>query len=114
MSATQQRHIKLWFAGRSGNWPLAAYEIQQIKDSFDKAAILYVNIPVEMIVSLNAPLGDLRSAVQARSSKDFTTSFAQLTASCNTCHEAGQVGFIKIQTPTVSPFSNQTLALPGR
>jgi hypothetical protein len=39
MSATQQRHIKLWFAGRSGNWPLAAYEIQQIKDSFDKAAI---------------------------------------------------------------------------
>ena len=27
MALQQMRHIKLWFAGSGGNWPLADYEI---------------------------------------------------------------------------------------
>ncbi|MBX9759181.1 MAG: hypothetical protein K2Y29_10435 [Beijerinckiaceae bacterium] len=114
MGATQLRHIKLWFAGKSGNWSLALYEIQQIKDSFDKSAILYSNIPVDLIVGANEPLKDMRSAAQAKSGKDFIAAYARLTASCNQCHDAGGVGFIRIQTPGASPFSNQLLSLPGK
>ena len=35
MVLQQLRHIKLWFAGRAGNWPLAGYEIDKLKDGFD-------------------------------------------------------------------------------
>ena len=36
MQQQQLRHIKLWFAGRAGNWPLADYEIDALKDGFDE------------------------------------------------------------------------------
>jgi hypothetical protein len=35
MGFQQERHLKLWFAGRAGNWPLADYEIGKLKDGFD-------------------------------------------------------------------------------
>jgi len=38
MGAAQLRHFKLWFAGRSQNWELARYEIEQIRKSLDAAA----------------------------------------------------------------------------
>ena len=33
MSATQLRHIKLWFAGKLQNWDLASYELRQIRSN---------------------------------------------------------------------------------
>ena len=36
MMATQLRHAKLWFAGKSHNWDLAAYEIDEIKEGLDR------------------------------------------------------------------------------
>jgi hypothetical protein len=35
MTLQQLRHIKLWFAGRAGNWPLADYEIGELQEGFD-------------------------------------------------------------------------------
>jgi hypothetical protein len=34
MSANQMRHAKLWFAGEAGNWPLAAYDLDELKEGF--------------------------------------------------------------------------------
>src|ERR1700685_965551 len=59
MTATQLRHAKLWFAGRKGNWDLAAYETDEIKEGFDDAARLYPNLDgvpiVEMIETIIKP-----------------------------------------------------------
>src|ERR1700730_10297342 len=35
MALQQMRHVKLWSAGRAGNWPLADYEIDKLKGGFD-------------------------------------------------------------------------------
>src|ERR1700754_811777 len=35
MSGIQVHHAKLWFAGRSANWPLAGFEIGEIRESID-------------------------------------------------------------------------------
>ena len=35
MALQQIRHIKLWFAGRSGDWPLADYEVDALKQGFE-------------------------------------------------------------------------------
>ena len=36
MSLQQMRHSKLWSAGSAHNWPLAAYELDELKEGFDE------------------------------------------------------------------------------
>ena len=107
MGGTQLRHFKLWYAGKMKNWDLAGYELGQIEDSFLSAARLYLNIPIEKINMIDKPLTALEAAVKAKDSSQFGNAFADLTTACNACHEAARVGFIRIQIPTASPFSNQ-------
>ena len=107
MGLTQLRHIKLWYAGRARNWKLANFEIGQIEETFGKAAMLYRNIPIELIASGSKPLEALRKAATEKDPVVFAKAFEDLNNSCNDCHRAAQVGFIKIQTPTSSPFTNQ-------
>src|SRR5438270_13812750 len=35
MTLQQMRHLKLWFAGQGGNWPLAGYELDELKEGFE-------------------------------------------------------------------------------
>jgi hypothetical protein len=37
MGSTQMRHAKLWFAGKAGNWDLASYELDEIREGMDDA-----------------------------------------------------------------------------
>jgi hypothetical protein len=113
MGQTQWRHFKLWFAGSLGNWELANYEVGQIGDSFDTAAKLNPtigNIPFAQLLSRESapPLADIGKAIAARNGKDFVRAFERLTAACNSCHAAANVGFIMIRVPTSSPFSDQS------
>ena len=107
MGETQLRHIKLWYAGTSGDWDLISYEVDRIAESLRRAATLYTNIPVEYVKSADDPLIGMRGAVATRNNKEFVGNYAELTAACNACHLAGHVGFIRIQTPTSSPFSDE-------
>lgn len=107
MGKTQVRHIKLWYAIQSKNWDLVNYELGHLRDTFESAVILYQNIPVEYIVSADKPLVALEDALKSRDSIKLQRSFGDLTAACNTCHRAAQIGYIIIQTPTSLPFSNQ-------
>jgi hypothetical protein len=49
----------------------------------------------------------MRDAIAAKDTKEFIHSYTDLTAACNACHRAGHVGFIRIQTLTSSPFSDE-------
>jgi len=112
MGLTQMRHIKLWYAGRAKNWALVRYEIAQIQDTLYRAAVRYQNIPVEAVNDIWVPLTDLKAAADASDLDKFNRSYANLTTSCNACHQAAGVDFIHIQTPTSSPFSDQIFELP--
>lgn len=107
MGNIQLRHIKLWYAIKFKNWDLLDYELGQTKDSFTNAAVLYRNIPVEYVAAATKPLNSLKDAVKSRDSSKLKRGFAELTTACNSCHEAAQLGFIFIKTPTYSPFSDQ-------
>jgi hypothetical protein len=67
----------------------------------------YRDIPVDFIVSADKPLIALQEAVKSKDGAKLERGFAALTTACNNCHKAAQVGFIFIQTPTYSPFSDQ-------
>lgn len=107
MGATQLRHFKLSFAGKLRNWDLAAYELEQIVESFQDAATLYPGIPVTDMTIVADPVRRLREAIEKKDSQKFSAAFNELTVACNGCHQAIGRGFILIQVPTSSPFSNQ-------
>ena len=107
MGQTQLQHITLWYAGKSGDWDLIDYEVDRITESLRRAATLYTNIPIEYVQHAGDPLAGMRDAAATKNSKQFLASYSELTAACNACHLAGHVGFIRIQTPTSSPFSDE-------
>jgi hypothetical protein len=110
MGIIQLRHIKLGFAGKLGNWPLADYEAGQIKSSLEDAAGFYRSIPVEALTLTADPLKRIGEANAAKDEASFAKAYGDLTAACNACHVAVGRPFIVIQVPTASPFSDQSFA----
>lgn len=107
MNTMQVRHLKLWFAGRSNNWPLAAYEVDLMMENFRDIAILYPNVPVADVEMLIGPTKNIDEAIKAKDAAKFSHAYTELTAACNSCHQAIGREYIAIQVPTASPFSNQ-------
>ena len=113
MSLQQMRHLKLWLAGAAKNWPLADYELDELKEGFDdivKFCPTKDDMPIgQMAGSTAVPvLPDLKAAIDARDGRKFAGAFDKLTAACNACHQATKHEFIVIQRPTSSPYSNQS------
>ena len=114
MSETQLRHFKLWFSGSLSNWPLAAFEVAKMKASLDLAAEFDArtdpNFSDLKKASADPAFEALETAIAGKNEAAFIQGFERLTKSCNACHAASGFGFIKIQTPTASPFSDQNFA----
>jgi len=110
MGATQLRHIKLWYAGKEKNWPLAEYELGQIKESFQDAMTYYPGLPAANMTTMAKPASQIGNAIRTKNSTIFGRAFGELTAACNACHQAQGYGHIAIRVPTGSPFTDQTFS----
>jgi hypothetical protein len=108
MAQQQERHIKLWFAGQGGNWPLADYEIGKLKDGFEDVSRQIGGDTVEK--AIGGPVAALEKAIESKDRSSFTRAFDQLTAGCNSCHRTLDHAFIAIQRPNSLPYSNQSFA----
>ncbi|HUK58020.1 MAG TPA: hypothetical protein VLV50_02225 [Stellaceae bacterium] len=113
MGATQLRHIKLWYAGADQNWALAGYELEQIKDSFQDAMVLYPGLPTANMLPMAGPSTALDAAIRAKDRKAFARAFNQMTAACNACHQSQGYGAIVIKVPNSSPFSDEMFPPKG-
>jgi hypothetical protein len=118
MSATQMRHAKIWFAGKAGNWELAHYELDEIREGLNDAVKfhpLFKGVPVSAMVNrlTDQPLAELDAAVAAKDRARFSKAYDSLTGACNACHQAAGHGYIVIKRPGASPFSNQAFG-PAR
>ncbi len=103
----QPRHIKLGLAGSEQNWPYAAYELDQLRETFaDVAEILPkyrdLSIPDLLTSTVKEPLAALDRAIQAKDANQFTAAYGQLTVSCNACHQSYDRAVIVIQPPTAA------------
>jgi hypothetical protein len=114
MTTIQMRHIKLWFAGKSKNWDLATYELERIRQSLEDAATLYTGIPAEYVGATVDPIKAIDAAIKAKDGAEFVKGYGALTGACNGCHQGIDRGFIVIQVPGTSPFSDQSFAPPKR
>ena len=71
MTFTQIRHAKLWLAGNAGNWQLADYEIDELKEGLEDAAKYvptYKDMPVGQMIgsTIMAPIAEVEQAIKAR------------------------------------------------
>lgn len=114
MTATQMRHSKLWFAGQAGNWALASYELDEIKEGFADITRFHPThpgspVPIREILPklMAAPLARLQAAIRSQNLEKFDDAFDSLTASCNACHQAENFGFNVITRPSSNPYTNQ-------
>jgi hypothetical protein len=108
MATIQLRYIKLWFIGKAKNWDLLNYEAKKLEDDFITAALFYGNLPIDNVLLVEKPLKRLMEVAKKKDYSLYTKAFDELTAGCNSCHVAGQVGFIHIQLPKSSPLSDQS------
>jgi hypothetical protein len=113
MLLTQARHLKIWLAGSAGNWELADYEVEELKEGLEdtvKYIPTYKETPVaQMIESIvMKPIEELEAAIKARDRVRFQSSYDKLTAACNACHAASNRAFIVVQRPTGIQFPNQS------
>jgi len=114
MTLTQMRHTKLWFAGQAGNWALASYEMDELKEGLEDAVIFHPAhkdspLPIPDLIDkiMTLPIRKLGEAVEAKDSKQFAAAFDDLTAACNQCHMAANFGFNVVTRPTANPYTNQ-------
>jgi hypothetical protein len=115
MIATQVRHAKLWLAGDARNWPLAEYQIDELKEGLEdieKYFPVYKDMPVGQMIeaTMMAPIAEVEAAIKTQDRTRFATTFDKLTAACNTCHQSSNRPFIVVQRPTGSAFPNQSFA----
>jgi len=121
MSLQQMRHVKLWFAGKAGNWKLASYEVDELGEGFDDAARFHPThkdspVALKDVIPrmVNGPLDALRAAIQKQDQNAFTAAYDQLTNACNGCHVATNFEFNRVQRPTSNPYPNQAFEPAGR
>ena len=108
MLGIQLHHAKLWFAGQNQNWPLADFEIHEIKESLDAInEFCQERSEVKAIGMINAPIDSVVNAVQQKNIQSFKNSFILLTNTCNSCHRSTDHAFNIVTIPTNLPVVNQ-------
>jgi hypothetical protein len=119
MLTIQSHHAKLWHAARARNWPLADYQLDELKEAFEDVQAhvpIYKDLPVgQMIASITAPaIAELAKAIEQKQSRNFAASYRKLTDACNDCHKAASRPYIVIQRPSRPAFDNQDFRPPRR
>lgn len=115
----QPRHQKLWAAGQQRNWTLAAFQLREMRAGFDRIAATipkYQNIDLgpTFINIMDSQVRAVNGAITGQNPTLFNSAFADLTASCNSCHEALNHGFLVMKVPEVTGYPNQDFrALPA-
>jgi len=108
-------HNKLWFAAKALNWPLAEYQLGEIKEIMGDVQDFvptFKNLALtEMLDAvITKEIVALEKSIEGKDYKAFTVGYDKLTAACNTCHQATANGFVVIKRPTQPAFTNQDYA----
>ena len=96
------RYEELYWAGRDGNWPFAAYQLQKIRLTLANAVERRPRRAASASM-LDAALEALEQAGTRKDTAVFAAGFRALTATCNSCHAAEKVEFMRVAQPSERP-----------
>lgn len=104
----QIHHAKLWFAGKNGNWQLAAYDESLIRSAFQKIRTFHPDNPnAAAATMIDIPMDSIDAAITHKDPAAFHRSFTYLTTTCNNCHAVTKHPFNVITIPKTDPIGNQ-------
>ncbi len=108
MGYVQAHHAKLWYAGENGNWDLANFEMDEIRETIENLKKYETDRKeVQLIPMIYPALDSVTSAINKKNPTQFKSSFTMLTNTCNACHQAANFGFNVVKVPDSQMFSNQ-------
>jgi hypothetical protein len=110
----QPHHVKLWFAGIAGNWRLAAYEANELNETFDDVVTYQANwhdLPIGKLAEtlIRPQITRVAAAIAAKDTRQFKNVYADLTVACNRCHRIAAHEFIEVIIPANNPYADQNL-----
>jgi mono/diheme cytochrome c family protein len=106
----QPRHIRLAAAVRAGDWAYAAYALKELGESFERIPRAMPQYQGQKTADFiggftKEPMNALDQAIKAADAKRFKMAYAQLTQSCNACHQATGRAAVVIKVPTTTDAS---------
>lgn len=108
----QIHHAKLWFAGKNGNWQLAAYDESLIRSAFQKLRTFHPDNPNAVATAMiDIPMDSIDAAITRKSPAAFRHGFTYLTTTCNNCHAVTKHPFNVITIPNTEPIGNQDFSV---
>jgi hypothetical protein len=115
--AVQPRHTKLGLAGQERNWTYAAYEFRELQSAFERMARTMptyrsMNVADLIDATTKAPMEDVAAAIKSGNAAKFAEAYAQLTATCNACHQSTDHSAVVIQVPKSSTYADQDFRPP--
>ena len=110
--AVQPRHTKLGIAGKARNWAYAAYEVDELKNAFNRIARtipMFNGNDTQALVNarIRGPLERLEEAIKARDGKRFDGAYAEVTEACNVCHRSLNHDAVVIKAPEAGMYPDQ-------
>ncbi len=97
------RYQELHWAGHDGNWPFAAYQLEKIGLSLDRALERRPKRRASAEELFLPVLQDVGESIEFKDPVRFRSSFAEMTAACNACHEAEGVPSFRVARPIQRP-----------
>jgi hypothetical protein len=110
MGTIQVSHFKLWLAGNLRNWPLAEYQLSQMKATLHDCRTLFPDVTVADTSAISRSADAFRDAIKNKDGAQFDAAFEKFTAECNNCHKGAGLEFIKIRVPATSPIMTSPLS----
>lgn len=109
MRGVQLHHAKLWFAGINQNWPLAKFELDEIREALTDIQKYDTDRPETTVIPMiNEAMDSITNVVKQQNVKQFRNAYSLLTSTCNDCHVATQHEYNVIKIPTTTPIGNQS------
>jgi hypothetical protein len=111
IATIQPRHERLWRAEQDGNWGFAAYELGNLKGVFNRLGHAHpteheISFPKMISSVTEQPFNELNSAIQSKDSTAFAKAYADLTDTCNSCHQALNHSVVRIRVPSRTSASD--------
>lgn len=115
----------LWFAGESGNWPLADFYFKETKSHLHWAVRIKpvrkdnANKDVNLVAILealeNGLLKQLGETIVAQDPQKFATAYKLTLDGCYACHKASEKPYLRLQIPRqpATPVINFTPSAGG-
>ena len=112
----QPRHTKLGLAIRVRNWTYAGYEVGELRGAFNR---IIRSMPTyegkdtaELVTMITKPIDTLQAAIREKDPGKADAAYAEVTATCNMCHDAQGRTYIVIRAPVAAMYSDQDFNIP--